>query len=366
MSSDFSLTGRSAREQIPVPTLSMDSIRKRSHAAQTRARLRTFVTAAAVSLVVVGAGVGVGAKIYDGVHVWFSGNKVATVVHSLVFMRNPMASDLRTAIAHATFPVVFPAGIPAGTRVNRVMLAPLDRPSAITISYTNPGGFNTTVVLLDPAVVDANAVQVPGGSMRSPRTFSHWRVGGEIVVAGGEISAGDLNQIKAATSVASASESLAATEAMLPDIIVLGGTVRLEIAERLRPANGRSVLIDELNVRSIARLVKDRKPILDTRFSYADKIGNMNARIVKAVVIRKPDVVAIPADGVRAIDAVLNSSGERASRDRCGCEILFNQPNPSAYRIWKIPLSAASTVQTYSVDARTFAVTASTVSHTQR
>ena len=145
--------------------------------------MRAFV-ACAVSLVVVGAGAGVGAKLYDGVHVWFSGNKVATVVHSGVLMRHPIASDLRTAIAHATFPVVFPAGIPAGTTVNMVTLAPLDRPSAITISYSNPGRFNTTVALLDPAVVDANAAQLPSGSIRPSRTFSHWRVGGEIIVAG--------------------------------------------------------------------------------------------------------------------------------------------------------------------------------------
>ena len=147
---------------------------------------------------------------------------------------------------------------------------------------------------------------------------------------------------------------------MLPDIIVLGGTVRLEIAERLRPANGHSVLIDEQNVRSIARYVKDRKPILDTRISYIDKIGNMNARVVKAVMVRKADVVAIPADGVRAIDSVLNSAGERPTRSACKCELLFAQPSAAAYQVWIIPLSTAGAVNEYSVDAKTFAVTRAT------
>lgn len=357
MPSDFSMSGRIARDAIPVPALAMDAIRLRSHRGRARGRARTIAACAALSLGAVG--VGVGAKIYDGVHVWLAGGKVSSVFHSGVLMRQPTASDLQAAIAHATFPIVFPVGVPAGSRVNMVTLGPIERPSAITISYQNAAsGFKASFVLLDPAVVDTEGAVPPAGSVHSTaRAAYHWRVGGEVVVVRADgISQPDLDAIKAAMAASSPSASLAATLAMLPTITVLGGTVRLDAAERLTPPNGRGVLLDEASVRSIAGLVAHGKPILDWRLTYLDKIEYRNGDLSKAVVVRRPPVIAIPTDGVRAIDAVLRTPALRGKRAACGCEILFHQPSRSAYWVWVIPMSPSASGRKFAVDATTFAV----------
>lgn len=358
MESDFSTMGRSARALIAVPDVPLDSIRSRSHAARARSRMETFGACAALALAAVGAGTGVGAKIYNEVHVWLSGGKSAVLIHSGVLMRHPMGAELRDAIAGATFPVVFPVGVPAGTRVDMVTVAPIGHPSSITISYQNAAGFKTSFALLDPAVVSADAAQLPTGSVGiAVGPFEHWRVGGEIVLTRSTgASLADLNRIKAAMSTASPGDSLALTETMLPTVTVLGGTVRLGIAERYRPANGRSVLVDENSIRTIPGLVKRGAPLLDSRIDTITNITYKNGDISTGVG-RPPKDIAVSAGGVRAIYAVLRSSGVAHGRYFCGCEMLFNQPNRSTYWVWQIPMSASSAVTKYSVDAKTFAVT---------
>ena len=360
MSSDFSTKGRSARELIPVPVLPMESIRSRSHADRNRGRMRIFSVCAAIALAALGAGTGVGAKIYDGVRVWLSPGKEAMIVPSGVLMRRPMAADLRKAIASATFPVVFPVGVPAGSRVYMVTLAPAERPSAITVSYQNEGaGLKYSFALLDPAVVAGDDVAVPANAGRpAHRARDHWRVGGEIVATGGDnlLPTGDLDRVKAAMSQASPADSLAATEAMLPTIVVLGDPVRLAIAEHYRPSSGRSVLLGQSEVRSIARLVKRRQPLLDWRITTIRKIVYAKGDISRGVA-RQSKVIAVSADGVRAIDAVLRSGGN--ARADCGCEILFNQPSSGTYWVWNIPMSSSGEATKFAVDARTFAVTTS-------
>lgn len=355
MDSDFSAQGRSARELIPVPTVPLESIRGRSHRARARGRMQAFVACAAVSLCALGAASGVGAKIYHSAQVRLSGGKATSVVHSGVLMRQPMAAELRNAIAHATFPVVFPVGVPAGSRVDMVTLAPADRPSMITVSYHNDrSGFKASFALLDPAIVDSSDAALPGGSAPALREVYHWRTGGETVgVLKNLISLEDANRIEAAMAKASPAGSLALTESMLPKMTVMGATVRLALAEQYRPANGRSVLLDRAYLRSIPGLAAHRRPLADSRIAYITQIAYAHGDIAKGVA-QKPKDVAVSARGVQAIDAVLRSTGARA-RD-CGCEILFNQPSPSVYWLWNIPVSGPSPVRKYSVDARTFAV----------
>jgi len=355
MSSDFAALGKHARELIAAPSVPMESIRTRSHAARDRGRLATVAVCAAISLGALGAGTGVGAKVYHGVHVWLSGDKVASVVYSGIIMRDPTGSEIRDAVAHATFPVVFPVGLPAGSRVRMVTLAPIGHPSVISVSYEG-GGSKTSFGLIDPAVVDSDLTDLPVAVDWSARGVE-WRIGGEIVGMGDKfIATRDLDRIKAAMAKASPRDSLTATEALLPNMLILGDPVRLEIAERYRPPHGRSVLIAQFNIRSIPRLAKDEKPMLDTRIAYLSDIRPVRKSLFTAKT-RWSKAIAIPAGGVRAIDAVLRPTGQGRGANDCGCEILFNQPNPTTYWIWQIPLTTSGAVRKFTVDARTFAVT---------
>jgi hypothetical protein len=359
MASDFSTLGRSARALIPVPDVPLDSIRRRSHAARTRSRAALFAACAAVALGAASVGTGVGAKISSGVQVWLSGGKSTLAVHSGVIMRYPTASELRSAIAGATFPVVFPVGIPAGSNVWMVTSAPAGHPSVITVSYENGAGFKPAFALVDPAVVDTDGASLPSGSALPPlQATYHFRVGGELVLSLEKyISADDLNRIKDAMTNATPRESLALTEAMLAKMTILPGNLRIKAAERYRPPSGRSVLLEGAYLRTIPDLVKHHQPLLDRRIARVSNVKYANGDLASAVV-QPPTAVAISAGGVRAIDAVFLSAHEARSRNDCGCEVLFNEPTDGAtYQLWKIPLSSPGAVRHYSVDAKTFAVT---------
>lgn len=239
MSSDFSAKGRSARELIPVPELPLDAIRSRSRAARARGRMQAVIACAAISLGAIGAGTGLGEKLYDGVRVWLSGDKVAMTMTSFVMVRQPTAADLRGAIAGATFPVIFPVGIPAGSRVYLLAASPPGHPSAIVVSYHDHAGRDgSTFVLIDPKVVDADGGGVEKTSARFG-TVSNWRTGGEIVLASRRgTAAGDVDRIKAAMAESSPRASMAVVDTMLAKVAVLGGPNRLELAERSIRAPG--------------------------------------------------------------------------------------------------------------------------------
>ncbi|HEY5257810.1 MAG TPA: hypothetical protein VIJ12_05460 [Candidatus Baltobacteraceae bacterium] len=362
MHSNFSTAGKSARELIPVPELPAEFIRSRSFATAARDRVRSFVLGGAICLAAVGAGAGLGGKIYDGVHVWLSGGKAAvTNIRSLTAMHRPKAADVRAAIARATFPVVFPVGLPAGTRVTMMGYAPAEHPNFIMVMYWNrrahvQGGFS----IFDSTAVNTSEALLPPGASRG--AVYTWRVGGETVVTGKHsMTVGDVNAVRAAMMETSASDSLAATDKMLTRITMLAPTPVLgdlpepaKVAERYASPNGRSVLLGRQSIASIARILKEGKPILDTRIVSLGEIPNLHGDpdYTKAK-YHWPKVVAVPAGGVRAIGAVLRSIGHAD----CGCEILFDQPNGTTYWIWTIPMTASGTVSKYAVDAKTLAVT---------
>ena len=353
MSSDFSAFGKLARNAIPVPEVPMQSIRRRARTAAEKGRFRTIAACASVAIALVVAGTGVGAKLYDGVRVWLTGSKIEMSIHSGVIMREPDAALLRREIAHATFPVVFPVGLPAGARVQMVTLTPLGRPSVVSISYEGPH-FKSGLTIVDPAVVDTGDATGPGGTGPVVKDAEHWRIGGEVVIVRrGSIPARDLDQIRAAMAASSPSASLAATEALLPKVVVVGGDIRLGVAEQLRPAGGRSVLIGKQGVESIPGLVTHAQPLLDRRVWHLSSITYRNGDISTAS-MTKADGIAVSADGVRAIGTVLRSRTEGPSK--CGCEVLFYRPNANTYWIWTIPLQARGEPRKYTVDARTLAV----------
>jgi hypothetical protein len=353
MASDFSTIGRAARALISVPEVPINEIRARSYKAAARERVRNVV-GGAMCLVVLGAGVTVGAKLYNGARVWLYGGEAAVTVRSMVMVRQPMASDLRALNAHTTFPIVFPVGLPAGTRVSMIMFAPAERPSSVTLEYRNDRtNFHAGISLFDSATVNANDATLPTGAERPPfRAAYHWQVGKEIVlVPKTSISTHDAERIEAAMRRVSPASSLASTDSMLRKVTVLGGSSELaDVAERYAQATSSSVLLDEHVVRDIPRLVKQGKPVLDTRTVFLSNIPSVHGEpdFSKAT-LNWPKVVVVPVVGVRAIDAVLRSTKVRGT---CGCEILFSQPDDETYWIWKIPPSGLAATK-YVVDAKT-------------
>ena len=357
MASDFSATGRAARALISVPEVPMGEIRVRSRKAATRERA-LIIVGGAMSLVVLGAGIAVGAKVYDGVRVWLSGGEAAVAVRSMVMVRQPMASDLRNVAASATFPIVFPVGLPAGTRVSMIMFSPAERPNHITLQYRNARTkFHAGFSLFDSASIHANDATQPAGAERPPfRAAYHWQVGREtVLVLKTSISIHEADRIEAAMTQVSPASSLTSTELMLRKVTVLGGSSELaDVAELYAQVTSGCVLLDEQKVRDIPRLVKQGKPVLDTRTVYLSNIPSVHGEpdFSKAT-LTWPKVVVIPVRGVRAIEAVLRSTKVHAN---CACEILFKQADDETYWIWKIPQSGSAATK-YVVDAKTRVVT---------
>lgn len=342
------------RELIPVPDVPLGAIRSRARRANARGRLQILAASAALALVALGAASGAGAKIYQGMHYWLSGGRGAVEFHSGTIVRWPMAADLRAVVAHATFPVVFPAGIPGGSRTDLVTAAPLDRPSYIVVFFHHGARFKAGFALLDPAVVSTSDALPKAATEVGVDAGTRWRQGGEIIAVPSRVSAADLARIKAATARLSPAQSLAAIEAAAPTLRVIGVTVRLDIAERYARSDGRSVLVGEQYLPTVLRLASASKPLLDNRVVRFRNFRPVNQRIIRTT--DEPITeIAVPAAGVRAIAAVLRASENHAG---CRCEIVFDPLEGGTYPIWKIPLAPSGKVTKYVVDAATFAVRA--------
>jgi hypothetical protein len=357
MSSDFSLLGRSARDLIAVPAVPLDAIHRRAHASQVRSRVLAALACATVALGAVTVGTGAAAKLYGDVRVRLFGNSVALTVDAGVIVHEPMSADLRRAIAGAPFPVVLPVGIPAGVRVTTISVSPVRNPSLVSVHYEG-GGRKFGLSIADAAIVDSQGAPVANASGPTTKAAFHWTLGREVVLAFEGLSAREVDRVKAAMAAASPADSLAATESMLPKLVVLGPPVRLGAAERYRPATGSSVLVGQNGLRGLQRLIAQGKPLADDRTWTITQLVYANNDI-KSAVMRKSHDIAIPANGVRAIGAVLRHAAAESNATDCGCEVLFHEANPHAYWIWTIPLpaSAANTARKYSVDARTLAIT---------
>jgi len=358
MHSDFAAKGKAARDLIAVPELSMESIRRRSRAAAARGRMRAFALCGAVCLIVLGTSVGFGAKIYDGVRVWLSGDQAAMVVRSFVMVREPTSRDVHNAMARATFPILFPVGLPEGTQMSMLMYSPAERPNFIEVVFRNKRTrFNVGFSLFDSSLANTDSGLLPTGSNRPPFTEAYqWQVGHEtVLVRKLDISPVDASRIKAAMTQASPPASLAAIEATLRKITVVGGAAQLaDIAERYAPASGVSVFLDREQIRQVPRLVRQDKPMLDSRIVYLSNIPSAHGEPdYSKATLRWPKTIVISASGVRAIRAVLLSTGVH---NDCSCEILFNQPDNATFWVWKLPLSAPASARKYTVDAKTFAV----------
>lgn len=359
MHSDFSALGKSAKALIPVPEVPMDLIRGRVRAATRQARLGAIIACGAIALIAVGAATGLGARFYDGVRVWLSGDKAALTIHSFVMVREPTASDLQRVVARATFPVVLPVGVPAGSRMTMLMFAPAERPNFVEVDYHGgPANFKVGFSLVDSAAINTNEATLPTDSWGRPFAADHrWRIGRETVLVPNfaRISIADLNRVKAAMMKASPSSSVAESGITLRKVTVLGARPELaDVAERRAPPSGHSVLLDPPLTRRIPILAKQGKPVVDDRIIYLTNIPLLNGQpdYTKAT-LHWPRIIVVPVTGVRAIDAVLRFTRSAAN---CGCAILFSQARNARYLISELLLSAPSKVQKFSVDAKSFAV----------
>jgi hypothetical protein len=350
---DLSMQGKAAREAIAVPDVPMSSILRRSRAARSHDRVRGFIACAGLALCAVGAAA-YGERAVEGIRVWLSGGKGAVVVDSLTMTREPMASELRAIVAKATFPVVLPVGLPAGSHVRWVIYSPVEHPTTIAISLVRDVDHEVgTFTLIDPSIVNASAL--PSGARRPEfRTLRQWRAGEEIVTGGlATAKWADLGAVESAMARATPQGSLDAMASTLPKVVVLGAPVRLDVAERVRPDAGLSVLVERRQVDDIARS-SHFAPIDDNRtYSLYDiPYANGEPQYEKAK-ISFPKARLIAANGVRAIAAAVRSAGGPT----CGCAVLFNQPDEATYWIWTIPIAGSPSATKYAVDAKTFAVT---------
>ena len=356
MHSEFSATGRSTFERLAVPPLHMDAIRAGVRKSEIRDRVRATVACVALAAGAVGAA-GLGEKIYDGIHVWLHGSKAVVQVRSMSMTWGPTSADLRNAISKASFPVVFPVGLPAGTRVTRFTTAPAHHPNTIVIEYLNKGAHRSAgFTLIDSRAVSVDSTRAPSVGIQFGDVY-RWRIGGETVIVSKQaISALDSRRISTEMKNETPGSSLDATEHLLWKTIVLGKSHEAaDIADGLAPPGSHSVLLDRSHVALVPDLATHGRPMLDSRTVWLSDIPSVNGQPdYSRAQLGWPDIIAIPANGVRAIDAVLRSSG--VVRSGC-CAILFNQPDASTFWIWAIPIAAPGNVSKFSVNARTFAVT---------
>jgi len=199
---------------------------------------------------------------------------------------------------------------------------------------------------------------LPKGVGLESAHVTQWAVGKETVIVP---SAGQQTEIKTAMSGVTPAESLVQNVPMLHRITILADQDRLaDFADAIAPAKGRSVLVDRKTLSQVAILAQAHKPLLRLR-SVA--IGSF------PIVGGKPDwahvqqhatkEVAVSADGVRALAAVLSSkvcgsSGKMGSGFTC--EMLINERSGRAYWIWALALNSSTPPTKYIVNSTTFRV----------
>jgi hypothetical protein len=292
---------------------------------------------------------------YDGVHIWISGDKAAIVVNSFAMVLEPTPADLQSVVSRATFPVVLPVGLRDGTRLYRMMYAPADHPNTITLEYRNAkANFSQGISIVDSSRGLTNAPILPAKALSAD--IDHWNFGKEtVLVKKGVIPFGDLNRIKAEMMQVSPTNSVAYTERGLRRFKVIGSTFQMgDAAERLAPQSD-AVLLGRGQVKSVVTLAARQKPLFDARTAYLTHIPSVaGVPDYSKATLAWPKDVAVPANGVRAIAAVLRFNGGATA---CNCGILFTPAASGKFTLWRLPFSGTGPVQKYYVDDRTFAVT---------
>jgi hypothetical protein len=341
---------------IPVPDFPAQQIRNRARSATVRARARVLGVAGAVALVALGVQMGIAAKVASGVQVWLSGTKAAVAVESFTIASFPRPEDVRAALAHAAFPVRLPSDLPAGAHILRIMYAPADRPTFITLQYYGTSGFDAGFSLVDTSTLGTGTPSVPGVAA-SPqfRPVGRWTIDGETVLLPPALDAHRTARIEAAMRAATPAQSLAANESLAWGITVLGGRIDVAVrAERLAGTGTHAVLLDRGHLRWIPELLAKGRPMVDGRVVELTHVPYRNGEPDYAhATLAFRRTVAVPIAGMRAIVAALRAAHTPLS---CTCEVLVEHPSASLYRVRTIPFAATAAVTTADVTVPGFAV----------
>lgn len=335
MPADFSALAKSARLQISVPSADIEAIRERSEASGARARFRRLVVWIAISLGVLGSAAAF-ASIGGGVHLWLTGNGVKAIVESFTTVRDPMPADVERIVSHATFPVVFPVGVPRTAHSWWIAYSPADKPDMITIQYRDAlGKPYLSVTLVDNAKIRRDIGQMPAGPAQAKTTKGvHWQIGAETVIAQSRhVSESDIAGIKAAMQTQSPAHSQAVFEAMLPKIVIEQVQPRVaDVAERIAPP-GNNVLLGKWDLHQIPTLAAKGKALRDGRTVNITNIPQVHGKPdYRHATLQWPKAIAIPANGVRAVASALRNA---KIGPKCDCAVLVHQ-SAATYSVWKI------------------------------
>ncbi len=171
MPSEFELCSISARDGLPVPPFPLGAIRQAverppNRKARGPGRAALAAIAAALSIVAVAAAAEVFGHVQVSVspsgtaHLYFDG---PAGYHGPI--RHPKRADFEAAARAVNFPVVFPAGLPPGTRADALTVL---GPGAMQIAYALPGAWRRSNHLL--FVILANPESVAPDSAPAPHT----------------------------------------------------------------------------------------------------------------------------------------------------------------------------------------------------
>ena len=350
MRTDFAAMGKSVREQIVVPALPMESIRRRSRRGQLLDRARVGLMLVAI-LVALAGGFAAAGEIARGFHAWLVGNNMAVSFNtsSSEVVQYPTIAKVRSLIRRAPFPVTLPVGLPTGAYIDSIIALPADKPTNLMIAYRDASGrFLATVDLLDSAVTDTSG----GPPMPFPRgPVDHWLVGGEVVVVSAGMASGLESAIRAAMAHATPTSALASASSALSPAIILGNPVDIALARRLVPPNATSVLLDHAYFPLVQRAAEEGTSLKDlTTVVWPSMRQTLNSAPLSPAEQPIQPAIALSRDGVRALYGVMKA-------DPCVCAYLVTPRNTSAFDIWVLQkLSHASPVK-YHVDARARSMT---------
>lgn len=339
MHANFSVAARAARAELAVPALDIGAIRERA----LRGSLRARFTAVAAGIAGAGAlwtAVALASNLLPGVHVWFMGNRTVATVQSFAVIRNPVAQDVRGLVASAAFPVVFPAGVPRGARVAGIMYSPADRPELLTIEYRDGSGKHILGVdIIDDAKVASDRTLMPNGPGQGVVTTGgqRWHIGRETVAAQSRfLSPAQLDAIRTATQAESPQQSLAQFERLLPRVSVQSGPPQVgDVAERYA-GEGHNVLLGKWEIHQIPNIAAKRKALRDARTVYLTNISQIHGQPdFRNATLYWPKSVVIPANGVRAVAAIL---ARTHTGPNCGCSILVHWTAAGPYTVRKVDI----------------------------
>lgn len=303
---DFATTGKSLRSNLAVPELPLEAIRGRLHAARRTERFRLSIIAALI-VAVGGAGVatGAGAKMVDTFRIWLKPGGAAVEVQAFTMVTNPRAAEVADVVHRAAFPLVLPVGLPARTRIERMMYTPADHPAAVVLQYRIKAlHVQTSITLIDSTLV--NNGPVPLSAFTDDAPIRRWTIGSEMVLTGDrKLSAATMNALETAMRASSPAQSLASMLPMLPQMTVFGyGDPAADRAQQLAGSNSHAVLLDASRLRLLGMLAKQGKPLIDARIVALSNIKTVNnAPDYQHATLHWSRRVVIAASAVRSLAA---------------------------------------------------------------